>query len=149
MAPQLLVGTAVDTAAHLSRRRRDVPGLVLAGFSLVGLGWLVAGSRRSRNELDAALVEGLGVDYAAELDAQPTPAELATPWRRFVNPFRAPRRDVCRCERDIAYADEHGSAGCSTSTARQGEGLDRRPGPAAGARRRLDDRRQGPARASR
>ena len=43
------------------------------------------------------------------LDARPTPAELATPWRSLVYPFRI-RNDAVVVERDIAY-NAHGRRG--------------------------------------
>ena len=45
-------------------------------------------------QLPDEVIEGLGLDYLEQLDAKPTPAELATPWRRLVNPFRMRSLDV-------------------------------------------------------
>ena len=74
----------------------------------------------------------------------PTPAELATPWRRLVNPFRM--RDLAVVvDKDIAYAPEHGKRGL-LDVYRPATGADgARAGAAPGPRRRLDHRQQGPA----
>ncbi len=57
-----------------------------------------------------ALIEGIGADYGDQLDRLPTPAELATPWRQLVNPFRM-RNGAVAVEKDIPYAPEHGKRG--------------------------------------
>ncbi|GAA5156774.1 alpha/beta hydrolase [Nocardioides marinquilinus] len=109
LAPHLLALTAADAATHLTARRRDWRGLALAGVSAAGLAHLVSTARRAGDLAEEALVEGLGDDYHARLDHEPTPAELATPWRRLAYPFRV-REPGVRVERDIAYAD-HGRRG--------------------------------------
>ncbi|WP_101524576.1 alpha/beta hydrolase [Nocardioides houyundeii] len=125
VAPQLLAATALDAAAHLPPRRRHVPGLVLACFSMLGLGWVVTQSRRSRVLLEDALVQGLGAENAEQLDS-PTPAERATRWRRFLNPFglRDARVSV---ERDVAYAEGGRRARLDIYRPAQGEGLEHAP----------------------
>jgi acetyl esterase/lipase len=111
LAPQLLAATAADAAYHAATRRpRDRVGLALAGASIAGLGYLVDQARRVREQVEDALVEGLGVDYVEQLDAAPTPADLAVPWRSLVNPFRMRNRAV-RVDKDIPYAPEHGRRG--------------------------------------
>jgi acetyl esterase/lipase len=110
LAPHLMAVTAADTAAHAVRRKRPRLALALAGLNLAGQAYLVDQARRSRARVEDALVEGLGVDYVEQLDAKPTPAELATPWRRLVNPFRMRTTDVV-VEKNIAYAPEHGKRG--------------------------------------
>ena len=105
LAPHLLAVTAADTAAHLTPRRRTKAGLALAVANLAGQLFLVDQARRVGKQAEDALVDGLGYDYIEQLDAKPTPAELATPWRRLVNPFRM--RDLrVRVERNVAYAPE-------------------------------------------
>jgi acetyl esterase/lipase len=90
-APQMLALTALDAAAHLTKgRRRGVrakAGLALAGASALGLAHMVRQSRRAKDCFEDALVEGLGVDDVEQLDEVPTPADLATPWRRLARPF--------------------------------------------------------------
>lgn len=104
LAPQLLALIAADTAAHVTPRRRSAPGLLLAAANAAGLAHLVRQGLRVKGGVETALVEGIGVDYVEQLDAPPTPAELATPWRQMVNPFWM--RDVrVRVERDIAYSE--------------------------------------------
>jgi acetyl esterase/lipase len=110
LAPHLMAVTAADTAAHAVRRKRPRLALALAGLNLAGQAYLVDQARRSRARVEDALVAGLGVDYVEQLDAKPTPAELATPWRRLVNPFRMRNTDVV-VEKNIAYAPEHGKRG--------------------------------------
>jgi acetyl esterase/lipase len=116
LAPHLMALTAADTATHAVRRKRGTTrrrrrrGLVLAGLNLAGQAFLVDQARRARKDVEDALVEGLGVDYVEQLDAKPTPAELATPWRRLVNPFRMRNVDVV-VDKDVAYAPEHGRRG--------------------------------------
>jgi acetyl esterase/lipase len=105
LAPHLLALTAADATANaLSRRRRDPVGLALAGAATAGLTYLVALSRRVQHQAEDALVEGLGVDYVEQLDAPPTDADLATPWRKLVNPFRM-REVGLRVEKDLRYSD--------------------------------------------
>jgi acetyl esterase/lipase len=110
LAPHLLAVTAVDAATHASARRRDPVGLALAGASLAGLGFLVDQARRVKGNAEDALVEGIGVDYVEQLDAEPTPAELATPWRSLVNPFRM-RNVAVRVEKNLVYAADTGKRG--------------------------------------
>ncbi|HEU4811896.1 MAG TPA: alpha/beta hydrolase [Nocardioides sp.] len=110
LAPHLLAVTAADTALHGRRKRRSRIGLALAGLNLAGLGFLVDQARRVKDTAEQALVEGIGVDYVEQLDARPTPAELATPWRSVVNPFRVHNVAV-RVEKDIPYSPEHGKRG--------------------------------------
>ncbi|MCW2793029.1 MAG: Alpha/beta hydrolase fold-3 domain protein [Nocardioides sp.] len=110
LAPHLLAVTAVDAATHATGRRRNPAGLALAGVSLAGLGFLVDQGRRAREQAEDALVEGIGVDYVEQLDAEPTPAELATPWRSLVNPFRM-RNGAVKVEKNLVYAGDIGRRG--------------------------------------
>ena len=106
LAPQVLALTAADTALHLSPLRRGPRsrlGLALAAGSALGLAHLVRQSQRARHHVEDALVEGLGVEYVEQLDAPPTPADLATPWRQLLNPLWMRERRV-HVERDIAYS---------------------------------------------
>jgi acetyl esterase/lipase len=105
LAPHLLALTAADATANaLSDRRRDPVGLAVAGVASAGLAHLVALSRRVQHEAEDALVEGLGVDYVEQLDSAPTDADLATPWRKLVNPFRM-REAGLRVEKDLRYSE--------------------------------------------
>ena len=108
LAPHLLALTALDTAANAaSPRRRDPVGLAVAGATSMGLAYLVALSRKVQHHAEDALVEGLGVDYVEQLDAAPTPAELATPWRKLLNPFRM-REVGIRVEKNLRYSEAGG-----------------------------------------
>jgi acetyl esterase/lipase len=110
LAPHLLAVTAVDAATHATGRRRDPAGLALAAVSVAGLGFLVDQARRVNVTAEAALVDGIGVDYVEQLDARPTPAELALPWRKLVNPFRI-REVAVKVEKNIPYCDDTGKRG--------------------------------------
>ncbi|MDN5746512.1 MAG: alpha/beta hydrolase, partial [Nocardioidaceae bacterium] len=113
LAPHLLGLTAADAMAHLRGSRRDARGLALAGLSGAGLAYLVKQSRDAVKDAENALVDGLGAGYVEQLDATPTPADLATPWRRVANPFtfnRAARSAGVEVQRNIEYAP-HGRRG--------------------------------------
>ena len=111
LAQHLFVLTAADTAAHVVRQRpRSKAGLLLAGANLAGQAFLLDQARRVQKDAEDALVEALGADYVEQLDALPTPAELATPWRKLVYPFRM-RTDGVVVEKNVAYAPEHGKRG--------------------------------------
>jgi acetyl esterase/lipase len=111
LAPHVLALTAADAAAHglvrTSGRRRDPVALGLAAASAAGLGYLIWQSRAVREHVEDALVEELGLDYVEQLDDAPTPADLATPWRSLVNPFRTLRvpDPAVHVERDIAFGE--------------------------------------------
>lgn len=107
LAPHVLGLTAADTAYQLARGRRDPLGLALAGASAAGLTYLIAQSRRAVHVAEEALVEGIGADYVEQLDQEPTPADLATPWRRIANPFsfgRYRRAAGVEVHRDVPFA---------------------------------------------
>jgi acetyl esterase/lipase len=110
LAPHLLALTATDAAIHASRGRRSRAGLAVSALNLAGQTFLIDQARRVRKDAEDALTEGLGADYGEQLDALPTPAELATPWRRLINPFRMRNADVV-VEKNLAYAPEHGKRG--------------------------------------
>ena len=107
-APQMLALTALDAATHLTRRRRTglrgEVGLALAAASALGLARIVHQSRRAGDGFEEALIEGLGVDYVEQLDQVPTPADLATPWRRLARPFHF-ADDGVRVIHDLVYAE--------------------------------------------
>ncbi|GAB2860409.1 alpha/beta hydrolase fold domain-containing protein [Nocardioides pacificus] len=106
LAPQLLAITAGDAAAHVVRGRgaRDRAGLLLAAGSAAGLAWMIRQGQQVKDDVETALEEGIGVDYVEQLDTPPTPAELATPWRKLANPFRM--KDVrVRVQRNIAFTE--------------------------------------------
>ena len=110
LAPHLLALTAADAATHATGRRRDPAGLLLAGASAAGLAYLIKQSRDVQARAEESLVEGLGIDYLEQLDAKPTPADLATPWRRLVNPFRM-REPRIRVEKNVPYNEAYGRRG--------------------------------------
>ena len=113
LAQHLFALTAADAAAHVVRTRRgrrSRAGLALATANLAGQAFLLDQARRVRKDAEDALVEGIGADYLERLDALPTPADLATPWRRLVNPFRMRRTGIV-VEKDVPYAPEHGKRG--------------------------------------
>ena len=118
LAPHVLALTAADTGAHLAltRRggrggsRRSGAGLALAAANAAGLAFLIDQSRRVQKNAEDALAEAIGADYVDQLDAMPTPADLATPWRQLVNPFRR-RDDAVVVDRNIAYDPRHGKRG--------------------------------------
>jgi acetyl esterase/lipase len=107
LAPQWLAVTVADAATHLTGRRRDPVGLALAGASAVGLGYLISLARADQQGTESALSEALGEDYQDQLDELPTPADLRTPWRSLVNPFRTFRHPSVpiKVERNIAYGE--------------------------------------------
>lgn len=113
LAPQLMALTAADAVSHAVGRRsgsRSRAGLALAALNLAGQAYLVNQARRDQQRAEDALVAGIGADYLEQLDALPTPAELATPWRSLVNPFRMRHAGVA-VEKNVAYAPEHGKRG--------------------------------------
>jgi acetyl esterase/lipase len=113
LAPHLLAVTAADSAVHVAGRRRSPRsglGLALAGANALGLAFLVDQARRVGDQAERTLTEGLGADYVEQLDAAPTPADLAVPWRSLVNPFRI-RNTAVRKLRDIVYDERHGRRG--------------------------------------
>ncbi len=105
LAPHLLTATALDTAVHLVRhgRRSSRLGLALAAGSATGLGRLIAISQRARGEIEDALRESLGEDYAEGLPRKPSPDDLATPWGQLLMPFRMREPSIRRIA-DVAYA---------------------------------------------
>lgn len=114
LAPHVLGLTAADAAAHAFGPRRDARGLALAGLSAAGLAYLIRQSREAVKDAEEALVEGLGVDYVEQLDQKPTPAELATPWRRLANPFAfksAARKAGIEVHRNIGFTQTRGRRG--------------------------------------
>ncbi len=104
LAPQLLALAAADAGTAIARGRASRTGLALAAVNVGALAVLVGGSRKVREQVEEALEEGLGVDYVEQLDEKPTPAELATPWRSVVFPFRMKDSRVA-IERDVAFTE--------------------------------------------
>jgi acetyl esterase/lipase len=107
LAPHLLTATAIDSTAHIARnglsRRSDKLGLAAAALASAGYASLMTTGQRARNEVEDALREGLGDGYLDELARTPGAADLATPWRRLVNPFRMRDVDVVARSR-LPYA---------------------------------------------
>jgi len=101
LAPQLLALTAADTALHVARHGKNSSraGLAVAAATAAGLGALMQAGHRARDEVETALTEALGPDYADELGR----SDLGLPWRELAMPFRMSSPEV-RVDRNIAYA---------------------------------------------
>lgn len=104
LAPQLIAATATDALLHLRGRKHRTLGLALAAANIVGQAALVRRATRAGAHTEAALLADLGDGYSSLLDRVPTPADLATPWRSLVQPFRFSPPTV-QVERNIAYGD--------------------------------------------
>ena len=125
LAPQLLSLTAVDAAGHLARGGRSRVGLALAAANAAALAHLVRQSVRVREEVERAIEEGLGVDYADRLDSEPSPAAQRTPWRSLAQPFRILTPEI-EVTRGIPYT-EAGRRGHLDIYRQRGLDLDRAP----------------------
>lgn len=100
-APQLAALTAVDAIAHVARHgwRSDRAGLVLAAATTAGLGVLAVTGHRAKQEVEDALRETLGDDYAAGA----APTLPAAPLSYLTWPVPRPHPDVVRVA-DVRYA---------------------------------------------
>ncbi|MDT4892563.1 MAG: hypothetical protein QOE97_1598 [Pseudonocardiales bacterium] len=107
LAPHVLAATVVDAGLHTARHGVRTPAdrlaLAAAGLSGAGLLSLIAAGQRARGEVEDALVEALGADYADGLSRPTEPGDLATPWRQLVWPFRMRNVEVVRTRR-LPYA---------------------------------------------
>ena len=107
LAPHVLAATVLDAGIHTARHgvhtRSDRVGLAAAGLSAAGLASLIRAGQRAKHEVEDALVEALGADYAAGLSRPTEPGDLATPWRQLVWPFRMANVDV-EARRHLRYA---------------------------------------------
>jgi acetyl esterase/lipase len=109
LAPQNLIVTAAGSKALLWRKRGhlsrdDKLTLGLNALSAAGLAALIAQGLKVRRVVEAALTEALGSDYLARLDPAPDKADLTTPWRQVLAPWRTRHPDVKRT-RGIGYVD--------------------------------------------
>ena len=103
LSPHLLALTAADSAISLARGRTSPASRALAVANLAGLLRLVQGGHRAGKQAEDALADALGADYVEQLDAAPSPADLAVPWRSLINPFRH-GDDRVTVHRDLQYA---------------------------------------------
>jgi acetyl esterase/lipase len=104
LAPQLLTLTALDTAQAVVRGKASRTGLLLAGASAAGLGFLMAQARRAADLAELQLAESLGADYLDQLPSRPVDADLKIPLRDLARPFRMTKPDV-EVIRDINYRE--------------------------------------------
>ncbi len=104
LAPQLLALTAADTAVHVARGKRSRLGLLLAGASAAGLTQLVRQSRQVQVLAEQSLVDSLGEEYSDRPGPRPTTVDLATPWRKLLNPLGRHNPRV-RVDKNIRYSD--------------------------------------------
>jgi acetyl esterase/lipase len=94
LAPHLLVGQALDTLRALRRREITFTGLVLAGLSAAGLGWMMRHSNATAAQVDTVL---------RELEI-PDDTNPRTPWSTYAQPFKYRDRGV-RVLRDVSYTE--------------------------------------------
>lgn len=109
LAPQNLIATAAGSAALVAARRGrlgrdDKVTLALNAVSAAGMAALIAQGLRVPGVVEAALAEAFGSDYLARLDPAPDKADMTTPWRQVLAPWRTKHPDVKRT-RNIVYTD--------------------------------------------
>jgi acetyl esterase/lipase len=107
LAPQNLILTVAGSKALLLTKRGrlsrdDKIVLGLNALSAAGLTALIAQGLKVRKVVEDALAESLGSDYLARLDPAPDKADLTTPWRQVLAPWRTRHPDVKRT-RGLAY----------------------------------------------
>jgi acetyl esterase/lipase len=105
LAPHLLALTALDSAVAVARHgvRAERLSLLADAAAAAGYVGLMVRGQRARHEVEQALHEAIG-DYHEHLPRMPDAAELATPWRSLINPFRMSHVDVAATRR-LPYAD--------------------------------------------
>lgn len=113
LAPQNLAVTLAGAAGYLAAHRgrldaADRLALALNAGSAAGLALLIREGIASADVLERALTEGLADDYVARLDPAPTTADLATPWRQVLQPWRVKDPKVKRVA-DVPYTQDHGN----------------------------------------
>ncbi|WP_375488773.1 alpha/beta hydrolase fold domain-containing protein [uncultured Jatrophihabitans sp.] len=108
LAPHIGTLCALDAGTHLTRRgvrsRTDVLGLVAAAANVGSAAWLATGSRRAGAEIEDALQETLGADYAERIERPALPDDDAARWQSLAMPFRVHNASVA-IERNIPYAE--------------------------------------------
>jgi acetyl esterase/lipase len=108
LAPQLLAVAATDTAAEVlwrrPRGRGSRAGLALGAAAAGGLAYLVYAARKSPAQVEAALVEGLGADYADLLDPE-RPLDLVPTLAEIARPFRLHDREHVKVHRNVNYVE--------------------------------------------
>ncbi|MFL6022431.1 MAG: alpha/beta hydrolase fold domain-containing protein [Marmoricola sp.] len=104
LAPQLLALTALDTAQAVLRGKASRTGLLLAGASAAGLGYLMSQARRSAELAEVQLAASLGPDYLDHLPSRPVDADLQIPLRDLAKPFTMAKPDV-EVIRNINYRE--------------------------------------------
>lgn len=103
LAPQLLALTAADTAQAIARRKADPLGLLLAGATAVGLGFLISNARKAGEIAEQELASSLGANYLEHLDRH-RDEDLRTPLRDLIRPFTLMKPGV-EVIRDISYTE--------------------------------------------
>ena len=88
----------------MARGKRSRLGLLLAGASAVGLAHLVRQSRQVQVLAEQSLVDSLGEEYADRPGERPTTVDLATPWRKLLNPFSR-RNPRVRVDKNLRYTE--------------------------------------------
>ncbi|WP_241249396.1 alpha/beta hydrolase [Rhodococcus sp. X156] len=108
LAPHLLALNAAGAALHVRRHGTrgwdDRLALALQAVSAAGYVKLIRDSQLAMGEIEDALREALGDDYASGLEREPDADDLATPWGQLAMPFRMANDEVVR-ESNIAYAE--------------------------------------------
>ncbi len=102
LAPQLLALTAADTAQALVRGKASKTGLLLAGVSAAGLGYLISNSRRAGTLAEQELLASLGADYRELLPLRDEADDLPASLRDLARPFKMIQPDV-EVIRDVNY----------------------------------------------
>ena len=95
LAPQLLVASAVDTAAELSVRRGTGPatpgelGLALAARRAAGLGYLIVNASRSATHVETHAARRRWAPTTSRRSrSRPASEDLKTPLRELARPFK-------------------------------------------------------------
>jgi acetyl esterase/lipase len=110
LAPQNLAITTAGSAAYVARKRgrltnTDKVGLGLNAASAAGLVLMLRQGMAARQVVEAALCEGLDLNYAERLVTAPTESELTTPWRTVLKPWDIKEPRVRRIA-DIDYVGD-------------------------------------------
>jgi acetyl esterase/lipase len=111
-APQNLMVTTAVTAGYVGRKRSkgqsltssDKVAVGLNAASAVGLAALIRQGLQVRGIVERSLAEGLGDEWVARLDPAPSKADITTPWRQVLMPWKTRHPDV-ELISNIAYAD--------------------------------------------